>query len=320
MEELLKKLLENEVLTPETRKDLESAFKQKIDSETKKAREEATASVTAELNEKWIIERDTLIEALDAKVSEVLKEELAELKEDIERFRDLEAEYAEKLVEAKGEMAKDLKKDVDTLIEKLDAFLEIRLAKELTELREDIASEKKKQFGKKVFEAFVEEFKKHYAADDSVEGKLNETEQRLDDALKALEDAEKKIAKMERGKKLDEVLKPLSGRSKEVMEAILKNVDTPLLEDAYKTYIGRVLKETVVEEPKKDEKAGDKKTSEKETKVLAEGKKEEKKLNGKVVSGDDKEKITEGEKLEQQPGKISEEKKQQLRRLAGIPS
>lgn len=314
MDELLKKLLAAEVLTEDTRKELETAFKQKIDEEVKKARGDAQATVTAELNEKWITERDTLIEALDAKVSEVLKEELSELKDDIERFRDLEAEYAEKLVEAKGEMATDLKKDIDTLVERLDAFLEVRLAKELTELREDIAAEKKKKFGQKVFEAFVEEFKKHYAADDSVEGKLNETEQRLGDALTALEKTEKQLSKMQRNTKLDEVLKPLTGRSREVMEAILKNVDTPMLEDAYKTYVGRVLKETIVEEPKA---SNDKKTSEKEGKVLAEGKTEPK-VSGKVVSGDDNQRLTEGEAIDKPASKMSDQDRAQLRKIAGI--
>jgi len=223
MEELLKKLLAAEVLTEETKQELEAAFKKHLEESVSKAREDATASVTAQLNEQWINERETLIEALDAKVSEVLTEELKELKEDIERFRDLEAEYAEKLVETKGEMANQLKKDIEQLVEKLDTFLEIRLSAEVEELREDVAVVKKNEFGKKVFEAFVTEFKKHYAGEDSVESKLTETEQRLQDTLTSLEDAEKRIAKMEREKKLEKVLAPLSGRTKEVMEAILKN-------------------------------------------------------------------------------------------------
>ena len=313
MDELLKKLLAAEVLTEDTRKELETAFKQKIDEESKKAREEATISVNADLHEKWTTERDTLIEALDAKVSEVLKEELSELKEDIERFRDLETEYAEKIVEAKSEMATGLKKDMDSLIEKLDAFLEIRLTKELSELHEDIEAQRKKNFGKRVFEAFVEDFTTHYPADDSVEGKLQETQQRLEDALKALEESEKKSAKLDRAKKMDDVLKPLTGRPREVMEAILKSVDTPMLSDAYKTYVGKVLKETAAP-------VAEQKTSEKETPVLAEGeKKSEKKApQGVTKTGDDNERITEGAKLDQQQGKISEEVKAKLRHLAGI--
>jgi len=244
MDELLKKLLDAEILTEDTKKELETAFKAKLDAAAQEARAEAQASVAAELNEQWITERETLIEAIDAKVTEALAEELIELRSDIERFRDLEAEYAEKLVESKEEMAAVLKSDISELIEKLDAFLEIRLTSELDELREDFAEIKKNEFGKKVFESFVAEFKKHYAGDDSIESRLTETEQRLDDSLTALEESEKKTAKLERKIKLESVLAPLSGKTREVMEAILKNVDTLMLEDAYKTYVGRVLKET----------------------------------------------------------------------------
>ena len=210
MDELLKRLLAAEVLTEETKSEIETAVKQQIAETMARAREEATASVTAELNEQWISERETLIEALDAKITEALEEEIADLKSDIERFRDLEAEYASKIVENKQSLAEQLKGDMAQLIEKLDAFLEVRLSSELEELREDFDAVKKQQFGKTVFEAFVEEFKKHYAADDSVESKLNESEQRLEDALSALEKAEKHAAKLERSIKLESVLAPLT--------------------------------------------------------------------------------------------------------------
>lgn len=313
MDELLKKLLEAEVLTEETKSEIESAVKKQIDETIAAAREEATATVTAELNEQWITERETLIEALDAKITEALTEEIADLKSDIDRFRDLEAEYAEKLVEAKGEMADQLKGDVAQLIEKLDAFLEIRLSAELEELREDFDAVKKQQFGKTVFEAFVEEFKKHYAADDSVESKLTETEQRLEDTLTALESAEKKAAKLERSIKLESVLKPLSGRSREVMEAILKNVETSMLEEAYKTYVGRVLKEST-----------DVETSEKEDSVLAEGEAKPA-VAGVTKNGDDaalqqeQQSLTEAEAAADEVAPtITESEKLRLRRLAGL--
>lgn len=312
MNELLKKLLEAEVLTEETRQELEAAFKGQLDEAIQKARAEAQASVTQELTEKYVQERDTLIEALDAKVTEFLGEELKELHGDIERFRDLEAEYAEKLVEAKGEMATQVKKDIKQLIESLDTFLEVRITAEMSELREDIAEVKKNEFGRKVFESFVKEFKQHYAGDDSVEAKLTEAESKLAEQAAQLKDAQEKAAKLERSIKLEKVLAPLSGRTKEVMEAILKTVETNLLEDTYKTYIGRVLKETAVKT--------DGKASEKEDKVLAEGKKQEAEVKGVVKTGDD-----EGKKEEQaivesaQPrAAFSEADKQRLRRAAGL--
>lgn len=317
MKELLQKLLAAEILTEETKAELQTAFSTQLTEEIEKARADATASVTAQLNEQWITERETLIEALDSKVTELLNEELKDLKGDIERLRDLEAVYANKLVESKAAMATQLKSDVDTLVEKLDAFLEVRLTTEMEELRENINEVAKNDFGKKIFEAFVGEFKKHYAGDDSAESKLVEAQARLDDTLTVLEKTEKKIAQLERTNKIRDVLTPLGGRSREIMEAILKNVDTPLIEDAYKTYIGRVLKESTTE--KKSEVP-----AEKEDKVLAEGKNDSQptdKVEGKTVSGD-KASDVEDTKLVTESvvttAQLSKEQKEYFRRMGGI--
>lgn len=312
MKELLKKLLEAEVLTEETRTELETAFAAQLDEAKTLARADATANVTAELKSQWISERETLIEALDSRVTEALTDELTELREDIERFRDVEAEYAEKLVEAKSEMAILLKKDVSSLIEHLDVFLETRLVKELEEFRADVAEVKKNEFGKKIFESFVSEFKKHYAGDDSIEGQLTETEQRLEDALAALEEAEKKSAKMERSIKMEKVLAPISGKNREVMEAILKTFDTSMLEQAYDQFIGRVLRESA--EPSAV------KTSEQESKVLAEGKKTVV-ISGVVKTGDNVDLVKEQAIVESTQVKqptMSDAERAQLRRNAGL--
>jgi hypothetical protein len=280
MDELLKKLLAADILTEETKNEFVTEFNKQLEEAISIAESATQAKVTAQLNEQWITEREMLIEALDTKVTEALTLEMAELHEDISRFRDLEIEYAHKLVEAKGEMSETLKGDIAQLIEKMDAFFEIRLTSELAELREDFAVVKQNEFGRNIFEAFITEFKKHYAGDNSIESKLNETELRLDDALTALEESERKSAKLDRRIKMEKVLTPLSGRTREVMEAILKNVDTALIENAYQTYIGRVLKETTETKP-----------SEKETKVLAEGQNRNQKVVGTSKSGNDDERI-----------------------------
>ncbi len=314
MDELLQKLLETEVLTEETQKELQEAIETKVSEAVEEAKAEAAADVRAELTEQWVNERDALIEAVDAKVGDFLDSELEELKGDIDRFRDLEAEAAEKLVEAKALMSEELKSDLAELVEKLDAFLEIRLRAELEELVEDIEQVKKDEFGRKIFEAVQAEYSKNFADDESLEGTLRETEKRLEDSTEALEEAEQKLAELERESKLEEILTPLEGTQKEVMGAILKNVDTENLEEGYKTFIGRVIKETEEDE------------SEKEDKVLAEGasEDEEKEMleNAKIITGDDDEKLAENEKqlTESEEEGLSVEAKERLQRWAGIPS
>lgn len=309
MEELLNKLLEADVLSEETKKELKEAFETQVKGAVDTAKKETEEQVRAELTEQWVKEREALIEAIDAKVSEYLETELSALKEDIDRFRDLEAEHAERLTETKKEMADELKSDLQELIEKLDAFLEIRLTAELDELREDLAEEKKKQFGRKIVEAFGEEFKSMFLDEDSAEAELAETRARLEDAEEALEEATRAKDKLERKMKLEEVLSPLEGRARDVMEAILKNVSTDMLEEGYKTFIGRVLKES-------DD------TAEKEGKVLAEGaeekktaKKEEPKET-EVVTGDILEETVEDADKEEKH--LSPETRAKLAKLAGI--
>lgn len=313
MEELLQKLLEAEILTEDTRKELETAFKAQLDEATTAAKDETAADVRAELTEQWIVERDSLIEAIDSKVGEMLVTEMNELKGDIESFRDLEAEYAEKLVEAKGEMGDELKGDLKELVEKIDSFLEMRLKSEMTELKEDIAEVRKNDFGRRIYEAVATEFADNHADKRTTAKTLRETKARLADTASALAESETKLATMERALKLDKVLSPLAGQQREVMEAILKTVDTNKLEEGYKTFIGRVIRES-----EKDVK------SEKESgKVLAEGTLEDgkdgtdKKLEeGAKVTGDAKDDVT----LNEAEGNVQVESANaaRLRKLAGI--
>jgi len=243
MEELLQKMLEAEVLSEDTKKELEGAFQKKLDEAINAAKDDAAADVRAELTEQWVTQRDQLIEAVDTKVTEFLTAEIEELKEDIERFRDLEAEYAEKLVESKASMSDELKDDLMELVEKVDAFLEIRLNDEIDELREDLENVRKNDFGRRVFEAFSDEFMVNYSDEESAENSLRETSERLRDAEEALADSETKYAAVERTMTMEEVLSPLGGRQREVMEAILRNVDTQHLEEGYKTFISRVIRD-----------------------------------------------------------------------------
>ena len=90
MEEVLQKLLEADVLSADTKIELEEAFNSKIETAITEAKELATAETKVELAEQWNTERDSLIEAIDNKVTEFLNSEMTELREDLNRFRDLE--------------------------------------------------------------------------------------------------------------------------------------------------------------------------------------------------------------------------------------
>lgn len=241
MDEILNKLLQSELLSEETRAELSAS----VETFKTQVREEVSGQVRLELAEQWAGERDELISKVDAFVAEALTNELTELRGDIDRFRDLEAEYAEKLVEEKHKLAAEVATELDGLVDKIDAFFEMRLQAEMEELKEDLAVVKQNEFGRKIFEAFASTFGESYVDEDAVQSKLTVAEAKLADAQSALADREEKLNKMVREAKMEQVLSPLTGKKREQMAMVLRNIETSRLEESYKFFIGRVLKEDV---------------------------------------------------------------------------
>ena len=319
MDELLKKLLEADILTEETKNSLEAAFQSQLSEAIERVEGETSERVRAELTEQWINERDVLIEAVDTKVSQFLSRELDELKEDISRFRDLEAEYAAKLVESKEQMAVVLQTDIEELVEKLNTFLEMRLAQELDELKEDLQEAKKLQFGRELFEGFVNEYRKSFINEDGIESELVEARKALAETKVKLDEAVSKIESSARETKMVKLLQPLQGKTRDIMESILTNVPTAQLEEGYKTFIGRVMKESSDDTKKEITKES---TAKETKKVLAEdgseGNKKEA-LQGIAVKGDT-DVVLEAQHIDSDDNKqqLDESNRAALRKLAGL--
>lgn len=301
MNELLKKLLESQMLSEATKTELEEAIASQMQDVIKEAKEAAAAETKLELAEQYLDARDRLIEALDMKVTEMFEAEMTELKTDIAAFRDLEVEYAEKLVEAKLELAETAKTDIGTLVEQLDAFLDLRFEAEFTELKTDIVEAKKLDFGRRVFESFITEYETKFVREDDTHAKLAEAQTQLATVTSKLNEATATRTKMERTIKLESVLAPLDGHARSLMETLLANVETSELEKGYNKFVGRVLKEStaptgkdiVTESADKDAKTG--------TPV--------------VVTGDV---VSESQNKDGAPSLLTEDEKRKLQRLAGI--
>lgn len=243
MDEILQKLLSSELLSEDAKAEISTQWTNSVEQYKQTVREEVTMTVRAEIAEQWASERDTLIESVDAFVAKKLQEEMEELRSGIESFRDLEAEYAEKIVEEKHSLAEQLASDLDQLIDKMDSFFELRLQEEFTELREDLEVVKQNDFGRRIFEAFATEFNTSYIDEDSTQSQLVANQKKLEDAERAIARLEESNAKMVREAKMTKILAPLNGKKREQMEFVLASVETSRLEEAYNHFIGRVLKE-----------------------------------------------------------------------------
>jgi hypothetical protein len=244
MDEILQKLLSSELLSEEAKAEISTQWTSSVEAYKATVREEVTLEVRNEIAEQWQTERDALVENVQQFIDTKVTEEMSELRSDVNRFRDLEAEYAEKLVEEKHAMAEQLSTELDELVNKIDAFFELRLTEEFQELREDLEIVKQNDFGRRMFEAFQTEFSKNFVDEESVQAQLSSALSQLEEAQSTISSLEDSQAKMLREAKLERILSTLTGKKREQMAFVLANVETARLEEAYNNFIGRVLSES----------------------------------------------------------------------------
>jgi hypothetical protein len=131
-----------------------------------------------------------------------------------------------------------------------------KLTSEIKQLKEDIDSARENSFGRRLFEAFAQEFSSSYLNEKSETSKLLQIIQRKDqeiaeandaisqkDTIVESKDREIRITKdlMERKAVMSEMLAPLSADKREVMQSLLESVRTSKLREAYDKYLPAVI-------------------------------------------------------------------------------
>ena len=176
------------------------------------------------------------------------------------------AEDKKSVVETKVKLVKEAKAQLKKLKEAfvaksakiVEEAVSKKLGEEIAQLKEDITSARKINFGKTIFEAFASEYQTSYLNEKSESSKLlkivDEATLKLKDAEKSIEEKqavieskEQEIAKtkdlMERKETMVELLKPLSKDKAEVMNQLLESVQTKELKTAYNKYLTPVMEE-----------------------------------------------------------------------------
>jgi len=167
MIDALKALFENDVVSQEIRAQIEEAWESKV-VENRRA---ATADLREEFATKYEHDKQTMVEAIDAMLSERLQEEIAEFAEDRKQLAEAKAKYAVAMREnaslLKGFVVEQLQKEISELrtdkqamaenYSKLEEFVVEALSSEIAEFHED----KKDLAETKV--RLVREAKSHFA-------------------------------------------------------------------------------------------------------------------------------------------------------------
>ncbi|MCB1711473.1 MAG: hypothetical protein KDH96_02990 [Candidatus Riesia sp.] len=237
MEKLLQMLVQSNLLNEGSL----AAVKTEVETLINETKLQAEAEVKAQLTEQWMAERELLVESLDAKLTDLFESEIADLKQDIDDFRDLEVEFANKLEQEKQILAEGYENQLEQLIETLDTFIENRLAVELQEFADDLEQAKKNQFAIDLFETFAPQFKERFLSDDETHRALEETQAQLAEAQAQLAKTQELHETTQRNAKVTELLSTLGENQRKIMSTLLENVATENLDTMFTRYIDVVI-------------------------------------------------------------------------------
>jgi len=190
---------------------------------------------------------------LESFIVDALAKEIAEFHTD---KKDL-AETKVKLVRESKAKFEAVKKDFIARSAKIiEETVSKGLRSEMTQLREDIASARRNDFGRRIFESFASEYAASHLNEKSETVKLlkvvAEKQAELEEAAKIVADTqslvegknrELRIIKESAQRKdvMSELLGPLSGDKREVMSSLLESVQTEKLRTAFDKYISSVM-------------------------------------------------------------------------------
>ena len=147
MLDIVKQLFENNVISEEIKSEIENAWESRIQEN----RDEVTSTLREEFAQKYEHDKDAMVEAVEAMLSDRLQAELGELAEDRQGLIEARAKYVEKMKSDATAMEafvmNNLKKEIAELHEdrkavagnvaKLESFIVDALAKEIAEFHSD---------------------------------------------------------------------------------------------------------------------------------------------------------------------------------------
>ena len=190
---------------------------------------------------------------LEQFVVEALAQEIAEFHTDKQELAETKVKLVREGKTAFNKVKNNFIKQAAALVE---STVEATLSSEMKQLREDIETARRNDFGRKLFEAFASEYQTSYLNEKSETSKLLKvidlkekavTEARKDahSAKKLLESKEQQIKALmeskERQQVMSELLAPLAHEQKAIMSELLESVHTPKLRVSFEKYLPAVV-------------------------------------------------------------------------------
>ena len=242
----------------EDRKQLAEAkakvmVKAKKDAQTMKefiVRQLATEVKDLHEDQKQMVTKFTKLEQF---VVEALAQEIAEFHTDKQEIAETKVRLVREGREAFGKVKEQFIKRAAGLVE---SAVEQTLSKEIGQLKEDIEAARRNDFGRKLFEAFANEYQTSYLSERSETSKLlkvidlkelevAQAKHAVAEAKQLAESKEQQIKALVESKRrqevMSELLAPLAREQKAIMTELLESVQTVKLQDSFSKYLPAVV-------------------------------------------------------------------------------
>lgn len=210
------------------------------------------AGEVKELHEDQVEMADKFLR-LEQFVVEALAHEIAEFHADKKDVAETKVRLVREGREALAKMKEQFIKRAAKLVE---SAVEQTLAKEISQLKEDIEAARRNDFGRKLFEAFASEYQTSYLSEKSETSKLlkvinlkdlevTEAKNAVAEVTKVLESKDAEIKALmeskERQEIMHELVAPLAHEQKAIMSELLESVHTSKLRSSFDKYLPAVV-------------------------------------------------------------------------------
>ena len=235
--------------------EAKAKYAKKMDADAKKMEGFVLQKLASELSELHEDRKNVAANfaKLESFIVDALSKEIAEFHAD---KKDL-AETKVKLVRENKAKFEQVKSDFIAKTAKLvEGVVKTKLNNEINQLKEDIETARKNDFGRRIFESFASEYASSHLNEKSETAKLlqvvKQKETELAEAQKDIaekqeivesKDREIRIAQdmVSRKDIMSELLGPLTGEKKSVMNELLESVQTNKLQAAFEKYLPAVM-------------------------------------------------------------------------------
>ena len=186
-------------------------------------------------------------------VVEALAQEIAEFYAD---KKDIAETKVRLVKEGRQALAKVKQQFIQRAASLVEDTVNTALTTEISQLKEDIESARKHDFGRKIFEAFANEYQNSYLSEKTEAAKLlkviekknqeiNEAKNAVLAAKKVLEKKEAQVNALKESKErqtiLSELVTPLSKDQRVIMSELLESVQTSKLRSSFEKYLPAVV-------------------------------------------------------------------------------